>query len=134
MYSHSFLTARTTTWRSTFASAAAAPPTPPTHPPPHWPCPPKHNTPTPKTKHPQAARPLPRAFASEVPPAGDHAGKAIVLAPIGPLAFVGRNGGGRGKGECPSLAVERHSAAQSVVARKMIARLAEDAAWLRGQV
>jgi len=83
------------------------------------------------------ARPLPPPFAAELPPGGDHSGKAVVLAPINPLSYIkrGANGvaNGGGLGECPKLEVERHQAAASVVARKMMARLAEDAAWLRSQ-
>ena len=75
---------------------------------------------------------VPANFRDTIAPSGDHAGKAIVLSPIGPLNYIAR-GANSQLGECPTLALGRHPAANAVVARKMLSRLAEDAAWLRDQ-
>ena len=85
-----------------------------------------------------SARPVPPPFASEVGEASN--GDALVLHALSPSKFAASagamkgGGGGGGGGKAVQLTVEKHPAAKSVVARKMLRRLKEDADWLAAKV
>lgn len=78
--------------------------------------------------------PSPAATAAAASPAG-AADVALVLAPIDPHGYVKKKAAASAvsAARAPSLTVERHPAAASVVARKMMKRMAEDVAWLTAQ-
>ena len=78
------------------------------------------------------ARRLPPPFDREL---GAH-GAPLVLSPVDPSSFVvaGAARGAAAAQSMPTLAVGSHRAAQSVVARRMLKRLGEDAAWLSTQL
>ena len=79
-----------------------------------------------------SARPVPPPFAAEVGDAAD--GDALVLHALGPSKYAAAAKKAGKEAKAVQLAVEKHPAAKSVVARKMLRRLREDADWLAAKV
>ena len=80
--------------------------------------------------HAASERPVPQAFVPQGPPDG----ATLVLALLDPMTYVrpaaGGGHAGGGADRPPSLTVDRHPAAQTVVARKMLKRIQEDVQWM----
>jgi len=82
----------------------------------------------------QEQRPVPPAFLAAAAPG---ALASLVLAPLDPMSFISQaaaaGAGGTAPARPPTLTVERHPSATTVVARKMNKRILEDLQWFFAQ-